>query len=333
MNTTQRAVVLHGPGDLRLEQRPVPAPAPGEVLVQVQATGICGSDVHYHRHGRIDRYVVEEPMILGHESAGTIVAVGEGVPAERVGELVAIEPGVPDGTCTPCRQGRYNLCVAVRFHATPPIDGSLLEYLTVPAAFAHPAPAGMSAEAAAMAEPVSVGVAAVRAAGVQAGARVLVIGAGPVGLFAAQVARAQGGSPVVVTDVNAHRAGLAAALGFSTEVAEGDVFDVVLECSGHPDAFAQGLRRAAPAAHVMMIGMGADSYALPVGLVQERELTIRGVFRYAHTYPTALDLIAAGHVQVEPVISHRFAFEDAEQALTLSTRDPKAGKVIIRTGG
>ncbi|GLI26431.1 sorbitol dehydrogenase [Agromyces rhizosphaerae] len=320
--------MLHGVQDLRIEERPIPVPAAGEVLVKVEATGVCGSDVHYYRHGRIDRYVVDAPMVLGHESAGSVVEVGADVDPGLVGRVVAIEPGIPDGTCAQCRAGRYNLCPAVRFHATPPIDGSLADYVVVPAAFAHPAPAGMRAERAAMAEPVSVGVAAARKAGIGVGARVLVIGAGPVGLFAAQVARAQGAEQVVVTDVNERRMQLARRLRFAAP-ADGEEFDVVLECSGHPDAFAAGLRAAAPAARVVLIGMGADEYRLPVGLVQGRELTLMGQFRYANTYPAALGLIADGRVDVDSCISHRFELADAEAALTIGQREPSANKVVV----
>ena len=183
------SAVLYGPGDVRIEDRPVPEPGPGEVQVEVTAIGVCGSDVHYYDHGRIGTRVVEDPMVLGHESAGRISAVGAGVDPGRVGQRVAMEPGVPCGHCRQCRAGRYNLCEGMAFFATPPINGSIARYVTIAADFAHPVPDELDDVQAAMAEPVSVGIWACRRAGVTAGDRVLVIGAGPVGLFTAQVAR------------------------------------------------------------------------------------------------------------------------------------------------
>src|ERR1019366_8905232 len=156
--TTMQAAVLRGVKDLAIEERPVPEPAPGEVLVKVTAVGVCGSDVHYYQNGRIGDFVLESPMILGHESAGVIVGVGQGVQKARVGQRVSVEPGVPDLTCPECLAGRYNLCPNMRFFATPPIDGSLAEFVTVHEAFAHPVPETMTDDAAALLEPLSVGV-------------------------------------------------------------------------------------------------------------------------------------------------------------------------------
>src|SRR5215203_6438135 len=166
------SAVLYGPHDVRIEDRPVPEPAPGQVLVEIAAIGICGSDVHYYEHGRIGDYVVRDPMIIGHESAGTVVDVGDGVDRNRVGELVALEPGVPCRSCTQCLRGRYNLCPRIVFFATPPVDGSISHYVAIDAAFAHSALPGLTAEQAAMAEPVSVGIWAARKGAITAGDRV-----------------------------------------------------------------------------------------------------------------------------------------------------------------
>ncbi|RYZ31631.1 MAG: NAD(P)-dependent alcohol dehydrogenase, partial [Propionibacteriaceae bacterium] len=163
------SAVLYGPHDVRIEERTPPQPSAGQVLVEVAATGICGSDVHYYEHGRIGDYVVREPMVIGHESAGVIVEVGAGVDPGSRGELVALEPGVPCRHCQQCLRGRYNLCPRVVFFATPPVDGSITGYVAINAGFAHPAPAGLTPEQAAMAEPVSVGVWAARKCGVGGG--------------------------------------------------------------------------------------------------------------------------------------------------------------------
>lgn len=149
--------VLHGVRDVRIEERDRPRPEPHEVLVAVHAVGICGSDVHYYEHGRIGNYVLEDPMVIGHESAGTIVAVGADGDPGRVGELAALEPGIPCRRCDQCLAGRYHLCPRVRFFATPPVDGSIARFVALDADFVHRAPSGLTAEQAAMAEPVSVG--------------------------------------------------------------------------------------------------------------------------------------------------------------------------------
>jgi L-iditol 2-dehydrogenase len=150
---TMRMSVLYGPRDLRLEERSIPAPGPHDVVVRVRSIGVCGSDVHYFEHGRIGDFVVRAPLVLGHEVSGQIVAVGSAVPADRIGERVAIEPGIPDGTCYQCRHGRYNLCPDIAFFATPPTDGALAEYVRVPASFAYPVPDNVSDDAAALLGP------------------------------------------------------------------------------------------------------------------------------------------------------------------------------------
>jgi L-iditol 2-dehydrogenase len=328
------SAVLYGPHDVRIEDRPVPKPAPGQVLVEIAAVGICGSDVHYYEHGRIGDYVVRDPMIIGHESAGTVVDVGDGVDLNRVDELVALEPGVPCRSCTQCLRGHYNLCPRVVFFATPPVDGSISHYVTIDAAFAHPAPSGLTAEQAAMAEPVSVGIWAARKSAVTGGDRVLITGAGPIGLLAGQVARALGADTSVITDVSDFRLARARDLGLRTAqagTALEEEFDVLLECSGAPAALTEGMRALAPAGRVALVGMGADTVTLDVALVQGRELSVIGVFRYANTYPLALQLISSGAVNVTDVITHRFTLEDTERALTISRTDRSSLKAMVHT--
>lgn len=332
---TNASAVLYGAGDLRIEDRPRPTPGEHEVLVEIAAVGICGSDVHYYEHGRIGDFVVRAPMIIGHESSGTIVEVGAGVDRSRIGELVAIEPGVPDRVCDECLQGRYNLCPKVRFFATPPIDGSITRFVSIDASFAHPAPAGLDAEHAAMAEPVSVAVWACRKAAVTVGDRVLVTGAGPIGLFTAQTARAFGATDVTVTDVSDFRLSVAGDLGFVAHDARTPIdgtFDVLLECSGAAPALQDGIRRLRPAGRAVLIGMGADTIALDIPVIQSKELSISGIFRYANTYPAALELIASGAVDVDTIITHRFPVGQTEQALTLSRREPNSLKAIVGAG-
>jgi L-iditol 2-dehydrogenase len=330
-----QSAVLHGTHDLRIEDRERPTPSAGEVLVAIGAVGICGSDMHYYEHGRIGDFVVDAPMVIGHESAGRIVEVGAGVSSGRIGQLVALEPGVPDRTCEECLKGRYNLCPNVRFFATPPVDGSIARFVAIDALFAHPAPEGLGAVQAAMAEPVSVGVWACEKAKVSLGDRVLVTGAGPVGLLAAQVARNAGAGRVVLTDVSEFRLSVAERLGFATQSAAEPLterFDVLLECSGSQAAVTSGIGALAPAGRAVLIGMGADVVPLQVPVVQNRELTISGIFRYANTYPIALHLIATGAVDVDAVVTHRFSLEETEAALTVARRDPQALKAVVEPG-
>lgn len=330
MNTS---AVLHAPHHLVIEERDQPVPAAHEVLVRVEAVGICGSDVHYYENGRIGPYVVDAPMVVGHEAAGTVFAVGDDVDPARVGQLVALEPGVPDRTCDQCLAGRYNLCSNVVFFATPPVDGAIAQYVAIDAAFAHPAPPDLNAEAAAMAEPVSVGIWAARRAGISPGDRVLVTGAGPIGLFAAQVARAFGATSVTVTDLSEFRLAVARDLGMSAVSANETLagpFDVLLECSGASPAWRSGVAALAPAGRAVLVGMGVEELSLPVSIVQGRELTITGVFRYRGTYPAALSLIASGAVDTSRLVTHRFALRDTEEALTLARRDPRSLKAVVQ---
>src|SRR5260370_3576005 len=197
-----RAAVLYAPHDVRLEERPMPRVGPNDVLVEVKAVGVCGSDVHYYEHGRIGSYVVRQPLILGHEPAGVIVGVGAGVDRSRIGERVAIEPGIPDGTCDQCRAGRYNLCPNVRFFGTPPIDGAFANYVTVPTQFAYTLPDNLSNEEGAMIQPLSVGLWPCRKARLRGGDHVLITGAGPLGMLAMKVAFALGVVAVNITDVS-----------------------------------------------------------------------------------------------------------------------------------
>lgn len=336
--TTQRASVLGADLTLRMEQRSVPTPGPGEVLVQVRSVGVCGSDIHYFEHGRIADFIVEGPLVLGHESSGTVVAIGDGVDDIALGSTVAMEPGVPCGSCDQCRAGRYNLCPDVQFFATPPVDGTFCEYVVLPRAFAHPVPDHVSFDAAALVEPLSVGVWACRKANVRVGSRVLVTGAGPVGVMAALVARAHGATSVTLSDTNADRLAFAAELGFATldprvvDLPSAMSVDVLLECSGAPTAIDAGIRSVAPAGTVVLVGMSPDTMvALPVGVIQGRELWVTGTFRYAHTYPTAIDLVASGLIDLDALVSRAFPLEEAEEALTYSRRDPSAMKVMIHT--
>ncbi|MEV6492111.1 NAD(P)-dependent alcohol dehydrogenase, partial [Actinoplanes sp. NPDC051633] len=322
------AAVLHAAGDLRIEERPMPSPGPGEVIVEIRSVGICGSDVHYFEHGRIGEHVVREPMVLGHEASGVIVDAG--ATSRPVGQRVAVEPGVPCGRCSECRHGAYNLCPDVVFFATPPVDGALARYVAVNEAFAHPVPDSMSDDAAAMIEPLSVGLWAARKAAVGLGSRVLVTGAGPVGVLAALAARVAGATWVGLVDVLPAR--LEAAAGFGVdEVIDGRTgpdyaarrADVLLECSGAQPMMMEGIKALRPRGRAVLVGMGAAAeQPLPTSAIQNRELTITGTFRYAHTYPDAIDLVTAGRIDVDALVGARLPLAESEAALRMRHTDP-----------
>ena len=335
-----RVAVLSGPGDLSVQERPEPHAGPGQVVVRVASVGVCGSDTHYYDHGRIGRFVVEQPLVLGHEASGEVVELGAGVTGLRPGQRVSLEPGVPDLVCEQCRAGRYNLCPEMRFFATPPVDGAFAELVAVHAAFAHPVPDTMSDDAAALLEPLSVGIWACRKGRVTAGSRVLITGAGPIGLVSVQTALAFGATSVVVSDVNPSRLQLALDLG-ATEVVDArsaSVLDlsrppeVLLECSGFPPAIAEGVRALDRAGRAVLVGMGGDEVALPLSVVQERELELTGTFRYANTWPTAIDLVSSGRVDLDRLVTGTYGLADAALALTASRRDDSAVKAVVRPG-
>ncbi len=333
-----QAAVLYAPHDVRLEERPMPQVGPSDVLVEVKAVGVCGSDVHYYEHGRIGAYVVRQPLVLGHESAGIIVAVGAEVNQSRVGERVAIEPGIPDGTCDQCRAGHYNLCPNVRFFGTPPIDGAFANYVTVPTQFAYTLPDTMSNEEGALIEPLSVGLWACRKARLRGGDSVLITGAGPIGMLAMKVALALGVAKVTITDVFPQRLAIAQQLGATQtiNVAEqplsqaGIQADVLLECSGQQQALSEGIRSLRPAGTAVIVGMNpGEELRVPISFVQNREIVLTGTFRYANTYADAIALVASGRIDVRSVITGRYPLEDTEQALQATKQDPTNIKSIV----
>jgi L-iditol 2-dehydrogenase len=332
-----RAAVLRGPRDVVLEERPAPRPGPGEVVVRIRSVGVCGSDTHYYEHGRIGRFVVDAPLVLGHEAAGEVTELGAGVSRLSLGQRVSIEPGVPDLTCEQCLAGRYNLCPNMRFYATPPIDGAFAEYAVIHEAFAHPVPDNVSDDAAALLEPLSVGIWACRKGRITAGSRVLITGAGPIGLLGLEAALAFGATEVIVSDVNADRLALAKQLGATdvVDVRESRVTDldrppgVLLECSGSPPAIAEGIRALDRAGRAVLVGMGGDEVPLPLSVVQERELEVTGTFRYAGTWPTAIALVASGRIDLDRLVTGSYSLDQAEEALTAGRRDPHSVKVVV----
>ncbi|HZA12167.1 NAD(P)-dependent alcohol dehydrogenase [Mycobacterium sp.] len=329
-----RAAVLVEPGRIEMQERPVPSPAPGDVLIRVGVVGVCGSDAHYYREGRIGEFVVEAPLILGHEASGVITAVGDDVPESRVGQRVSIEPQRPDPNSDETRSGRYNLSPQMRFYATPPVDGAFCEYVTIGAAFAHPVPASVSDDAAALCEPLSVGIAAVRKAGVTGGSRLLVAGAGPIGVMVTQVAGAYGATEVIVTEPDQTRREIVTRFG-ATSTLDPRVDDVAdlyvdafIDASGAPAAVSTGMTAVRAGGRVVLVGSGSPAMELPIQLIQNRELVLTGVFRYANTWPAAIALVESGRVDLDGMVTARFPLEKAAEALE-SDRAPGSIKAVV----
>ena len=339
-----QVAVLHRALDLRLEERPVPRPEPDDVLVAVRAVGICGSDVHYWRDGRIGDIIVQAPFVLGHECAGIVAEVGSSVTSLAVGDRVALEPGVPCRRCPACRSGRYNLCPDVVFMATPPVDGAFAQYVVHPADFAYRLPDQVSLEEGALFEPLSVGIHAVRRSGIGLGDTVLVGGTGPIGLTALLAARAAGASRVIVSDVVPSRLELARSLGawetidarsadLAAEVLRltgGEGADAAIECSGAEASQRAGLESLRRGGVIVLVGLGAPTVSLPATTLSNRELDVRGVFRYTNTYPAAVRLVASGQVDLKPLVTHHFPLERVAEAMeTAHGRAGGAVKVVV----
>lgn len=335
--TRMRAAVLTAPHSISIMPIDVPVLEPDQVLVRVAAVGVCGSDVHYYEHGRIGPYLVEGPLVLGHELSGRIEDVGAGVDQERIGRRVAIEPQRPCRVCAQCKAGRYNLCPRMEFFATPPINGAFAEFVAIQSDFAFDIPDNVSDEAAALLEPLSVGIWACKRAEIGPGSRVLVAGAGPIGVIVAQAARAFGASEVVIADINVDRRQFALTSGATRvidpvdESAEGLEVDAFIDASGAAAAVRSGIRAVRPAGRVILVGLGNDDLELPVSLLQNREIWLSGIFRYANTWPLAIDLVSSGRVDLDRLVTARFGLAEAEQALT-SGREPGQLKAIVYPG-
>ncbi len=326
---TMHAAVLHTAGDLRYEDVPLPVPALDEVLVRIHVNGLCGSDIHFYKSGRVGPFVVDRPYIPGHESSGVIEKTSELRPDLKFGQRVVIEPGIPCMRCELCKSGRYNLCRDVVFMSAPPVNGTFAEYAAVRADFVFPVPDSVSDEEAAFIEPISVAIQACRRSGLKAATTIAIIGAGPIGLTTLLVARAFGAARTILLDIQPRRLELAAQLGADVviDVAKGDPVaavmaatanlgaDYVFDTAGNSTACALSPKLAARGGVVTIVGWSeTDTVSFPMNEVLEKELDVRGVNRYCNTFSAAIALLAAGRLNVKPLISHRFPFTDVVKA-------------------
>lgn len=341
---TMRAAVMTEPGTIRIEEQPVPQIKDDEVLVKIMAVGVCGSDLHYYEHGRIGRFVVEKPIILGHECAGIIAAAGSKVSRVAIGDRVAVEPGVTCGRCSACKSGRYNLCPDVQFLATPPVDGAFVQYLAIREDMVFPIPEHLSFEEAALNEPFSVGIHAARRSRLQAGETLAIMGMGPVGLMAVAAAKAYGAARIIVTDLEEMRLEAALRLGAThavnvknedalktiKELTAGVGVDVAWETAGNPRALQSALYSLRRGGRLAIVGLPAqDEIALNVPFIADNEVDIYGIFRYANTYPAGIAFLAAEGLNAGVLITDRYPLEQTQEALERAIHNKSGSLKII----
>ncbi|XP_018339709.1 PREDICTED: sorbitol dehydrogenase-like [Trachymyrmex septentrionalis] len=339
--------ILYGINDLRLENTSIEEPEDNEVLLEMGCVGICGSDIHYLVNGRIGNFIVKKPMILGHESSGTVAKLGKNVTNLKVGDRVAIEPGVPCRICTHCKEGRYNLCKDVVFCATPPVHGNLRRFYKHAADFCFKLPDHVSLEEGALLEPLSVGVHACKRGEVGISSKVLILGAGPIGLVTLLVAKAMGAKKIVITDILQSRLNIAKKLGAdvtylvqkdrSEEDTVADIHAIfegepnrTIDASGAQSSIRLAILATKSGGVIVLVGMGAPEVQIPLINALIREVDIRGVFRYVNDYGDALELISSGKIDVKSLVTHNYKLEETKQAFeTCRTGAGGAIKVMI----
>ncbi|MEO9819133.1 MAG: NAD(P)-dependent alcohol dehydrogenase [Paracoccaceae bacterium] len=321
-----QALVLEEKGKLALREIDLDTTIGAhDVKIAVHTVGVCGSDVHYYTHGKIGPFVVKEPMVLGHEAAGTVIEVGSDVSHLKKGDRVCMEPGIPDANSRAAKLGIYNVDPAVRFWATPPIHGCLTPEVVHPAKFTYRLPDHVTFGEGAMVEPFAIGMQAAFRAKIKPGDVALVQGAGPIGMMVALAALAGGCSKVIITDfaqpkldligqydaiipVNLRDADALAKIDAQTD---GWGCDLVFECSGAEPAILQSPQFVCPGGAIVLVGMPVEPAPMDIVSIQAKEARLESVFRYANVYDRAINLIATGKVDLKPLISETFAFADS----------------------
>jgi len=339
------ALVIHAPGDLRVEDIPTPEMLPNQMRVRVRCGGICGSDLHYYQHGGFGTVRIQQPMVLGHEVAGVIEAVGSEVRGFRPGERVAISPSRPCGLCRYCRRGLQNHCLDMRYYGSamrmPHVQGAFRQQIVVDTAQAYRLADSVSDAEGSMAEPLSVALHAVRRAGSLLGKRVLVTGCGPIGAMLVVAARRAGATQIVATDVAAAPLRSACRIGADETInvaeqpqalqrfaADNGHFDVLFEASGNERALRSAFDVLRPRSVIVQVGLGGE-IALPVNTIVAKEFDLRGAFRFHEEFETAVDLLNKGLVDLEPLISATLPYRDAARAFALAADRSQAMKVLL----
>lgn len=344
---SMNAALLYGASDMRIESIPTPALQSGMVLLRIRRVGICGSDLHYHAHGKCGAFEPDRPFVMGHELSAEIAALGTGVDSLKVGQRVTVNPARSCGRCHDCKIGRPNLCRHIIMlgsaSSTPPTNGAMAEFVAVRADQCHVLPSEIDDGLAAMMEPFAVALHAVKRAGSIAGKRVLVTGGGTIGLLTAIAARAYGASLVVVSDVVESRLEKArsfdvdATLNSGSATLDSDVsaltddgFDLIFEASGAPQALRQAFDLIRVGGTIVQIGtLGTDDIPLPANQVMVKEINFIGSMRYGDVFDEAIRLVASGRVDLHPFITQVFPFAETAQAMAAAADKSKALKIQI----
>ena len=339
------ALVIHAPGDLRVETYETAPLGADQLQVRVRCGGICGSDLHYYQHGGFGTIRIKEPMVLGHEVSGVIEAVGADVRGFAAGERVAISPSRPCGVCKFCQQGLQNHCLDMRYYGsamrTPHVQGAFRQQIVVETHQAHKLADSVSDGEGSMAEPLSVALHAVRRAGSLLGKRVLVTGCGPIGALAIIAARRAGAAHIVATDVGAHTLGKALKVGADEVVNVAEEpdglarftqdkgsFDVLFEASGNARALVGAFDAVRPRGIIVQLGLGGEM-TLPINTIVAKEFELRGAFRFHEEFAMAVELLNKGLVDVKPLISATLSYRDSARAFALAADRSQAMKVIL----
>jgi D-xylulose reductase len=327
--TETRSLVLERQGELALREIDLPTQVgTNDVKIAIHTVGVCGSDVHYYTHGKIGPFVVNAPMVLGHEAAGTVVEIGSNVTNLKVGDRVCMEPGIPDANSRASRLGMYNVDPAVQFWATPPVHGVLTAQVVHPAAYTFKLPDNVSFAEGAMIEPFAVGLQAAQKAKIAPGDVGVVVGAGPIGIMIALAALAGGCATVVIADLSAEKLAIAGQYPGIVPVdirsqnvkdvvdgiTEGWGADVVFEASGSPKAWGSLLDYLRPGGCVVVVGLPVEPTPIDWSLASTKEARFETVFRYAHQYPRAIQMMGSGKVDLKPLISETYPFEKSIEA-------------------
>ncbi|WP_121610003.1 NAD(P)-dependent alcohol dehydrogenase [Mesobacillus foraminis] len=331
-----KAAVLTDLNKIELQEIKIPVPKDDEVLIEIKAVGLCGSDVHYYQHGRIGDFIVEKPIILGHEASGNVVEIGRNVKGLTVGQRVSIEPGATCGECEYCKEGRYNLCPSVEFLATPPYDGAFCEYIAMRADLVFPIPEEMSYETAALVEPFSVGVHAINRGRLSPGETVVIMGMGPIGLVTAAAAKAAGARMIIGVDLEQSRLDVAKEMGAThtinlreenlkekvNEYTNGTGTDLAIETAGSPKAVQGTIESVRKGGRVAIVGMSPqDEVPVSVSKIIDKEIDMVGIFRYHHTYPMAIEMLSNPEIDIEKIITNKYPLNDTAEAFEKAIHD------------
>jgi len=329
-----KTMVLTGPGRMSMIQRPKPViEKDTDVLIRMKALGVCGSDIHYYRNGRIGNQVVKYPFPVGHEGAGEVMAVGTAVTTVRPGQRIAIDPAMPCFQCDQCLENRFHTCRNLKFLGCPgQADGCLSEYIRMPETSCYPIPGSMSFEEAALSEPLAIGIYAARLAGLaMTGKKIGILGFGPIGMSVLLAVREQGAYNILVTDKIDARLDLArlsgAAMTGNPErqdipglamAGSNPSLDVVFECCGRQEAVDQAIEMLKPGGKLLILGIPEFSrWSFPVDDLRHKEIAIQNVRRQNGSVHRTLDLLASRRIDVSRMITHRFPFSQAQEAFDL----------------